>query len=73
MWLLASGGGIVLLGYGKLEFYLIYVRTLQYILLIPGLPIVLPANVIDYFIMIKSVANYDILSYINMWNLPGLN
>lgn len=23
--------------------------------------------------MIKSVADYDILSYFNVWNLPGLN
>jgi hypothetical protein len=23
--------------------------------------------------MIKSVADYDVLSYFQMWNLPGLN
>jgi hypothetical protein len=23
--------------------------------------------------MIKNVADYDILSYVQMWNLPGLN
>jgi hypothetical protein len=23
--------------------------------------------------MIKSVADYDILSYVDVWNLPGLN
>ncbi len=39
----------------------------------PGIPIVLPANVVNYFNKIKSVADYDILSYINLWNLPGLN
>lgn len=39
----------------------------------PGIAIVLQANVIQYFDMIKSVADYDILSYINMWNMPLLN
>ena len=39
----------------------------------PGIQIVLKANVITYFTMIKSVADYDILSYFNLWNLPGLN
>lgn len=63
----------MVLGYGNMKHYFIYIRTLQYILLIPGIPIVLQANVISYFTMIKSVADYDILSYINMWNLPGLN
>jgi hypothetical protein len=39
----------------------------------PGIQIVLKANVIDYFVMVKSVADYDIFSYFNLWNLPGLN
>ena len=39
----------------------------------PGIPIVLPANVVKYFSMVKSVADYDILSYIDVWNLPGFN
>ncbi len=73
IWLLVSGGGVVLLGYGNMEYYIIYVRTLQFILLMPGIPIVLPANVVKYFIMIKSVADYDILSYFDVWNLPVLN
>ena len=68
-----TGGIVVLLGYGNMEYYIIYVRSVQFLLLIPGIPIVLPANVIKYFTMIKSVADYDILSYINIWNLPGLN
>ena len=72
-WLLISGGGVVLLGYGNMEYYIIYVRSLQFLLLMPGVPIVLPANVVKYFSMIKSVADYDILSYIEIWNLPGLN
>jgi hypothetical protein len=71
--LLISGGAIALLGYGNMEYYIIYVRSLQFVLLIPGIPIVLPANVIKYFSMIKSVADYDILSYVDVWNLPGLN
>jgi len=70
---LISGGAIALLGYGNMEYYIIYVRSLQFVLLIPGIPIVLPANVIKYFSMIKSVADYDILSYVDVWNLPGLN
>ncbi len=56
-----------------MEYYIIYVRSLQFILLVPGIPIVLPANVVKYFAEIKSVADYDILSYFNVWNLPGLN
>ena len=71
--MLISGGAIALLGYGNMEYYIIYVRSLQFVLLIPGIPIVLPANVVKYFSMIKSVADYDILSYVDVWNLPGLN
>ncbi len=71
--MLVSGGAVVLLGYGKMEYYIIYVRSLQFILLVPGIPIVLPANVVKYFTMIKDVADYDILSYFDVWNLPGLN
>ena len=56
-----------------MRYYLVYVRTLQIILLIPAITIVLQANVITYFTMIKSVADYDILSYVNIWNLPLLN
>jgi hypothetical protein len=72
-WLLISGGGVALLGFGKMEYYIIYVRSLQFILIIPGIPIVLPANVINYLVMIKSVADYDVLSFFEVWNLPGLN
>ena len=39
----------------------------------PGIAITLQANVISYFKMIKCVADYDILSYFNMWKLPLLN
>ena len=39
----------------------------------PAIPIVLPANVIKYFTLIKTVANYDILSYIDVWSIPGLD
>ena len=39
----------------------------------PGIPIVLPENAVKYLSMVKSVADYDILSYIDVWNLPGLN
>ena len=73
LWLLVSGGIVVLLGYGSMEYYYIYVRSLQFLLLMPGIPIVLQANVISYFTIIKSVADYDILSYFNLWNLPGFN
>ena len=48
-------------------------RSLQFILLLPGIPIVLKANVISYFKITKSVADYDVLSYIDVWNLPLLN
>jgi hypothetical protein len=73
LWLLISGGAVVLLGYGNMEYYIIYVRSLQFLLLMPGIPVVLQANVVSYFTMIKSVADYDIFSYFNLWNLPGLN
>jgi hypothetical protein len=71
--LLISGGAIVLLGYGNMDYYIIYVRTLQFLLLMPGVAIVLQANAINYFSIIKSVADYDILSYFYVWNLPGFN
>ena len=68
-----SGGAVALLGYGNMDFHIIYVRSLQFILLVPAIPIVLPANAIKYFTMIKSAADYDILSYIDVWSLPGLD
>ena len=68
-----SGGIVVIFGYGNMEYLRVYIRSLQLILLIPGIPIVLPANVISYFQMIKSVADYDILNYINIWDFPLLN
>ena len=71
--MLITGGAVALLGYGNMEYYLIYVRSLQFILLIPAIPIVLPANVIKYFTMIKTVADYDIFSYIDVWSIPGLD
>jgi uncharacterized membrane protein len=58
---LISGGAVVLLGYGNMEYYIIYVRSLQFLLLMPGVSIKLQANVIGYFTNIKSVADYDIL------------
>ena len=73
IWLLISGGAVVLLGYGNMDYYIIYVRSLQFLLLMPGIQIVNKANVIAYFSMIKSVADYDILSYFNVWNLPVFN
>lgn len=73
LWLLLSGGLIVLLGYGNMDYYFIYVRTLQFLLLMPGIALVLQANVVNYLSIIKSVADYDVLSYFNVWNLPGLN
>ena len=42
-------------------------------LLIPGIQIVLSANLIKYFEIIKKVADYDVLGYINIWNLPYMN
>ena len=71
--MLISVGAVVILGYGNMEYYIIYVRSLQFIMLMPGIPIVMPANIVKYFSMIKNVADYDILSYIDVWNLPGLN
>jgi hypothetical protein len=62
--LLLSGGAVVLIGYGNMEYYIIYVRSLQFLLLMPGISVVLQANVVIYFGMIKSVADYDILSYV---------
>jgi len=64
MWLLISGGVVVLVGYGNMEYYIIYVRSLQFLMLMPGISVVLQANVVTYFGMIKSVADYDILSYV---------
>ena len=71
--MLISVGAVVILGYGNMEYYIIYVRTLQFIMLMPGIPIVMPANIVKYFSMIKNVADYDILNYIDIWNFPGLN
>ena len=73
IWLLLSGGAVVLVGHGNMEYYTVYVRSLQFLLLMPGISISLQGNVVTYFSMIKSVADYDILSYFQMWNLPGLN
>ena len=56
-----------------MEYYIVYVRSLQFILIMPGIQIVVPANVVKYFGMTKKVANYDILGYFEVWNLPGLN
>jgi len=73
IWLLLSGGTVVIFGYGNMDYYIVYVRSLQFLLLMPGISITIQGNVITYFTMIKTVADYDILSYIQMWSLPGLN
>ena len=73
LYLLISGGLFALLGYGKMDHYLMYIRSLQFLLLMPGITIVILANVITYFTMIKGIADYDIFSYFNIWNLPGFN
>ena len=73
LYLLISGGLFALLGYGKMEHYHMYIRSLQFLLIMPGIPIVLQSNIIIYFTMIKGIADYDILSYFNIWNLPGFN
>ena len=62
--MLISGGAVVLLGYGNMKHYIIYVRSLQFLLLMPGIWVVLQENVVSYLGMIKSVADYDILSCI---------
>ncbi len=41
LWLLILGGAVVLIGYGNMEYYVIYVRYLQFILLMPGIAILL--------------------------------
>ena len=56
-----------------MEYYIVYVRSLQFLLLMPGISVTLQGNVVTYFSMIKSVADYDVLSYVQVWNLPGLN
>ena len=38
-WLLLSGGAVVILGYGNMDYYIVYVRSLQFILLMPGISI----------------------------------
>jgi hypothetical protein len=73
IWLLISGGAVVLIGHGNMEHYVVYARSVQFLLLMPGISVTLQGNVVTYFSMIKSVADYDILSYVQMWNLPGLN
>jgi hypothetical protein len=39
IWLLLSGGTVVILGYGNMDYYIVYVRSLQFLLLMPGISI----------------------------------
>jgi len=39
IWLLLSGGAVVILGYGNMDYYIVYVRSLQFLLLMPGISI----------------------------------
>ncbi len=51
----------------------VYIRTLQLIMLLTSIQIVFPANVINYLKIIHTIVSYDILSYFNMYSLPVLN
>jgi hypothetical protein len=51
----------------------IYVRTLQLIMLLTSIQIVFPANVMNYLKNIHKIVSYDFLSYFNMYALPVLN
>ena len=73
IWLLIVGTIVAVLGFGNIKYMVIYIRTLQLIMLLTSIQIVFPANLVNYLAIIQTIVSYDILSYINMYTLPVLN
>ena len=73
VWLLAVGTLLVVIGFGSMKYMVIYIRTLQLIMLLTSVQIKFPANVMNYLKIIHKIVSYDILSYFNMYALPILN
>jgi len=48
VWLLIVGTLVVVIGYGNVKYMVIYIRSLQLIFILTGIPIPLPANLINY-------------------------
>ena len=64
---------VVVLGFGNIEYMVIYIRTLQLIMLLTSIQIVFPANLVNYLTIIHTIVSYDILSFFNVNSLPFLN
>ena len=73
VWLLIVGTIVVIIGLGNIKYMVIYIRTLQLIMLLTSIQIVFPANIVNYLRNIQKIASYDILSYINIYAFPVLN
>ena len=73
IWLLVTGILVVIIGYGNNEYMFVFIRSLQLIIILPGLKIVIPANLMSYLTLIKNVSSYDILTFFKMYQLPVLN
>ena len=61
LWLLIVGALVVLVGYCDVKYLVIFIRTLQLIMLIPGLQVVIPANFMNYLSIIQKLSSYDVL------------
>jgi hypothetical protein len=61
LWLLIVGALVVLVGFCDVKYLVIFIRTLQLIMLIPGLQIVIPANFMNYLSIIQKLSSYDVL------------
>ena len=72
-WLMGIGTVVVTIGYGDIKYMILFIRTLQLIIILTGIQIPFPANLITYLQIIHSLSSYDILSYFNMYSLPILN
>ena len=64
---------MAIISFGNIKYMVIYIRTLQLIMLLTSIQIVFPANIVNYLKIIHTIVSYDILSYINMYSLPVLN
>ena len=53
IWLLTAGIIVVLIGYGNIEYLVIFIRSLQLIIILPGLQVVIPANFMNYLTNIQ--------------------
>ena len=73
IWLLIAGILVVVIGYGNIEYMVVFIRSLQLIIILPGMQIVMPGNVMNYLTMIQKISSYDILTFLNMYSLPLLN